>query len=76
MENLKLNLKKYLQAARAATAMNDFDGAREYLVHAAECTLMLAKESSGVARNKYLSDHDAGFKYLEKAYETGWQGKW
>jgi Holliday junction DNA helicase RuvB len=57
MENLKLNLKKYLQAARAATAMNDFDGAREYLVHAAECTLMLAKESNGVARNKYLSDY-------------------
>ena len=57
MENLKLNLKKYLQAARAATAMNDFVGAREYLVHAAECTLMLAKESNGVARNKYLSDY-------------------
>ena len=53
MENLKLNLKKYLQAARAATAMNDFGGAREYLLHAAECTLLLAK----AARNKYLSDY-------------------
>lgn len=24
-----------------------------------------------LGRNKYLSDHDAGFKYMEKAYETG-----
>ena len=57
MENLKVDLKKYLQAARAAAAMNDFNGAKEYLIHAAECTLMLAKESTGVARNKYLADY-------------------
>ncbi len=56
MENLGFSLTNYMKEANAAMEAGDRNAAYEALVHAAECTLQMAKQSSGAARDKYIAN--------------------
>lgn len=57
MEELEVLLSKYIKTANAEMVAENNRAAYEALVHAAECTLMLAKKSTGAKREKYFGNY-------------------
>ena len=55
MDNLSISTANYVKAAREHFSKGDYSAARQNLLHACECTLLLAKKSSGEEREKHLS---------------------
>lgn len=60
MDDLSMNLSLYIKKANEAMTVGDYRTARENLIHAAECTLLLAKQSPVAAkRDKHLATYQS-----------------
>lgn len=68
MGDLAFQLSNYIQQAKSAMAIGDYDKAHDLFLRAAQCTLLLAKGSVGAAREKYLANYSS-IKELLKQLE-------
>ena len=60
MDELNMNLSLYIKKANEAMTVGDYRSAKENLIHAAECTLMLAKEARvAEKRDKHLATYQS-----------------
>ena len=60
MDDLSMNLSLYIKKANEAMTVGDYQSAKENLIHAAECTLLLAKQSPVAAkRDKHLATYQS-----------------
>ena len=75
MGNLAIQLSNYISAANEAMAMGDYIKAQDMLLCAAQCTLMLAKESTGAVRDKYLKHYQSLKELLVQTQEKITQAK-
>lgn len=66
MEDLTISLSAYIKKANAAMDRGEYDTAKNCLLHAAECALLLAKGSVGIKRDKYLETYQSLKKMLTR----------
>lgn len=69
MEDLNNTLKIFMREANGAIAAGDYITARDRLVRAAQCALLLAKGSSGAAQKQYLEKYASLKKLIEAVGE-------
>ena len=63
MDNLNVSLASYVKQSRICMQIGDLQGAKNNLLHACECVLLLAKASAGKQKESYL----ATFATLKKS---------
>ena len=55
MENLSVSMANFIKMSNALTQREDYEGAKEQLLRACQCALLLAKQSSGLAKEKHIA---------------------